>query len=75
MNRKLFTMQYVLYNFLNATQAQSAEQARALGAYVDISSETIKMAITMITVIPILMVYPFLQKYFISGLLIGSVKG
>jgi putative aldouronate transport system permease protein len=33
------------------------------------------MAITIVTTIPIVMVYPFLQKYFIKGMLVGSMKG
>jgi putative aldouronate transport system permease protein len=37
--------------------------------------ETIKMAIVVVTIAPILAVYPFLQRYFIKGLLIGAIKG
>lgn len=36
--------------------------------------ESIKMAITIIATVPILLVYPFLQKYFVSGLTLGAVK-
>ena len=36
---------------------------------------SLRMAITVITVVPIVFVYPFLQKYFASGVMIGSVKG
>ena len=39
------------------------------------TSETIKAAVTMVTTLPILMVYPFIQKYFVKGVMIGSVKG
>ena len=43
----------------------------------DISAptETVKMALIIITVLPILFVYPFLQKYFVKGMLMGSIKG
>ena len=37
--------------------------------------ETTKAAIVIITTVPILMIYPFLQKYFIAGLMVGSLKG
>ena len=38
-------------------------------------SETIKLANTVIAVLPILVVYPFLQKYFTNGIMIGALKG
>lgn len=75
MDKNLFTLQYVLYNYLNSTTTTTADQAQAIGSTMDFNSETIKMAITTITVVPVLFVYPFLQRYFVSGLLIGSVKG
>lgn len=40
-----------------------------------ISSESIKMAIIIVATIPILLVYPFLQKYFVAGMRLGSLKG
>jgi ABC-type glycerol-3-phosphate transport system permease component len=38
-------------------------------------TQTFKLAMTLITIGPILMLYPFLQKYFIKGIVIGAVKG
>ena len=40
-----------------------------------VSSESIKMATTMVATLPIVMIYPFLQKYFVKGIMIGAVKG
>jgi putative aldouronate transport system permease protein len=40
----------------------------------NVSSMSIRMAVTVISVLPITIIYPFLQRYFISGLLIGSIK-
>jgi putative aldouronate transport system permease protein len=37
--------------------------------------ETVKMALIVVTVAPIIMIYPFLQKYFVKGVLVGSIKG
>ena len=38
-------------------------------------AETIQYAVMMVATVPILVVYPFLQKYFVSGVMIGAVKG
>ena len=40
-----------------------------------ITESKLKYAIVMISVLPMLVVYPFLQKYFVNGVMIGSVKG
>jgi putative aldouronate transport system permease protein len=40
-----------------------------------VNTETIKAATIMVTTIPIIIIYPFLQKYFVKGMLLGSVKG
>jgi putative aldouronate transport system permease protein len=74
MNRRLYTLQYVLYNFL-ATQSYSLQEAKTGKAGFTTTPETLKMAITVITMAPILVIYPFVQKYFVSGLLVGAVKG
>ncbi len=42
---------------------------------ISITTESLKMAMMVITVIPIFMIYPFAQRYFIKGIMIGSVKG
>jgi putative aldouronate transport system permease protein len=74
MKPALHTMQYVLYNALAVQMQQSLEEAKARLAANTVNSQSLKMAITVVTVIPIMCVYPFLQRYFVSGLLVGSVK-
>lgn len=77
-NPKLQTVQLLLYNCINQAQrlADSMKKgmmtAQGVGA---VSEETIKMATTIITVLPIMLVYPFLQKYFVKGVMMGAVKG
>ncbi|RED76919.1 MULTISPECIES: carbohydrate ABC transporter permease [Cohnella] len=71
----LFTLQYILTNYVK-NEALSAtvdisDMNRTGGSY---SLESIKMAMTVIVCIPIIIVYPFLQRYFIQGLLLGAVK-
>lgn len=74
MNRKLYTLQYVLFNLFN-TQTQSIEQAKTQFGYNVVNAETLKMSLTVISIIPILIIYPFVQRYFTSGLMVGAVKG
>jgi len=72
----LSTLQFELMKVLDS--------ASAMGAQVDIYSEglrqakrnpeALKMAITIIATVPILIVYPFLQRYFVSGITLGAVK-
>jgi len=40
-----------------------------------VTSDSLKMAAVVITTVPILLIYPFVQKYFASGIMIGAVKG
>lgn len=74
-DRKLFPLQVVLRNMIDATNV-SQELAIANSLEVaQLPPETIKMATIVIAIVPILVVYPFLQKYFVKGMVIGSIKG
>ncbi|MBO9608459.1 MAG: carbohydrate ABC transporter permease [Paenibacillaceae bacterium] len=64
-------LQLVLRQLL--LQSDMLEKSGSLGGHV--SSESFKMAAVIVTVTPIVLVYPFLQKYFIKGIMLGSVKG
>jgi len=64
----------VLYNALAVQLQRSLEEAMRSYTENTVTGQSLKMAITVITVVPIVCVYPFLQRYFVSGLLIGSVK-
>lgn len=72
MNPTNQTLQYLLYETVSG--AASLEQAKFAKAS-SVTPQSIKMAITIITVLPIAIVYPLLQKHFAKGLLIGSIKG
>ena len=77
-NSKLISLQALLNNHMrsleymanNPTAGASLQQYRA-----QMPSESVRMAIAIVIVIPIACAYPFFQKYFISGLTIGAVKG
>lgn len=72
-NSNLHTLQYTLVNFIK-NSPQSLESAEVVGTGV-FSSTSLRMAMTVITILPIGCVYPFLQRYFVKGLMIGSIKG
>jgi putative aldouronate transport system permease protein len=77
-NGKLFAAQHVLYNFINQASAIAA-QLRATGrvetgSYI-ITPKTLIMTVTMVVTLPILLVYPFFQRFFAKGMLLGAVKG
>lgn len=74
---KLFSLQYMLnkilldIQFLN-TANLGGEQGRMIS---DMPTETVRMAMAVIGILPIIISYPFFQKYFVKGLTIGAVKG
>ncbi len=80
-NSKLFTLQYVLYDYLNRANAiieimrtdPSSMEGDALSSI--LTPITVKYTICIVTILPILVVYPFFQKYFVKGIMIGAVKG
>jgi len=70
---KNHTLQYVMVTFIQ-NSPQSLESAEGGGGN-NFTSTSLRMAMTVITIVPIALVYPFLQKYFVKGLMIGSIKG
>jgi putative aldouronate transport system permease protein len=72
----LTTLQYELMKVLSSTnQGSGMANANDLAQQMaQISPESIKMAITIVVTVPILVVYPFLQKYFVNGMTLGAVK-
>lgn len=70
-NPKLYPLQYVLYNYM---AAYTPSKESAMQKVSTVTPQSIKMAVTIIAIVPILLVYPMLQRYFISGLLVGAVK-
>lgn len=72
-DKSLYPIQYYLYQIL--TQASAVSNASA-GVYISkaFTTQSLQQATMVITTLPIMLVYPFLQKYFISGMMVGGVK-
>ncbi len=76
-NPNYFSLQLVLKSIISQIQFMTTNSAAA--GYQDIlnnmPSETVKLATAVATVGPIIIVYPFIQKYFVKGITVGAVKG
>nr|WP_330363581.1 carbohydrate ABC transporter permease [Butyrivibrio sp. LC3010] len=79
---KLYTLQHRLYIYLNTTSNLSALMSAGSTSGISksvldsaLNGKVIKYTIAMVTIIPILLVYPFMQRYFEKGIMIGAVKG
>jgi len=78
-NASLKPIAYLMMEIINQSDAQKAVNDAVSQGYassaIQATTKSLQMAAMIVSVAPILMVYPFLQKYFVKGVLIGSVKG
>lgn len=76
-SQNLKPMQSILVEILNQYQTgtTASQQMSNAKSGLTVTADSIRMAATMVTTIPIIMVYPFVQKYFVQGIMLGAVKG
>lgn len=75
-NSDLMPLQYYLYRLLgNMDGMRKAMMESGAVVNINIPTESLKMAMTIVATGPILLAYPFIQRYFVQGLTIGAVKG
>lgn len=79
---KLYTLQFLLYNYINQASSlaglvNSTTSGTSLAASLAhaATATSIRMTVTIVVVTPIILVYPFFQRYFTKGIMIGAVKG
>ncbi len=81
-DKKLYTLQYVLYQYITQSSSikallnGSSSSVNIAASMAKMQTATsVRMTVTIVVVTPILLVYPFFQKYFTKGIMIGAVKG
>ena len=70
-----YELQFYLSNMLNSTTALKDLVVGASISIADLPTQAVKMAMAVVVTGPVLLLYPFVQKYFVSGITIGAVKG
>ena len=74
-DRELYPLQYYLYSIMsNVNAVSSGRVPSGAAANIRLPAETVKMAVTIITIGPIIFLYPFIQRYFVRGIMTGAVK-
>jgi len=74
-NEKLFPIQIILREVLILNTAQDISGSLEIQSQRELMSEILKNALIVVASLPVIAIYPFVQKFFIKGMLIGSVKG
>lgn len=81
-DQKLYSLQYLLYTYINQASSLAAliknnvgTASSVMGLATQQTPTSVRMTVTVIVVLPILFIYPLFQRYFVEGIMIGSVKG
>jgi len=76
--KSLIPLQYNLYRIISAMnflQSDAASDGASVAKNVILPTEGVRLATTIITIGPIVLMYPFIQRFFVKGITIGAVKG
>lgn len=72
---EMFPLQYLLYSMTANLDPMVQEGLQQTGNSLNLPTQSVKLAMTVIATGPIVLVYPFAQKYFVGGMTLGAVKG
>jgi putative aldouronate transport system permease protein len=72
---RLYSLQYMLYNVMSRVQFLQLANAAGTSTSMQIPQESLRMATCVVAAGPMIMIFPFFQRYFVKGITIGSVKG
>ena len=70
-----WSLQFYLYDLVNSTQAMKQMAQYASVNTADLPTQSVKLAMAVVATGPVLLFYPFVQRYFVSGITVGAVKG
>ena len=72
---KTWELQFYLYDMVNSTQALRQMASNTSISTADMPTQSVKLAMAVVATGPVLLFYPFVQRYFVSGITVGAVKG
>jgi len=78
---RLYTLQFLLYQYMNQARELANQIAQGnlgvgeINPATVVSATSVQLTVTIVVVFPIICVYPFLQRYYVKGIMIGAVKG
>ena len=72
---KMYPLQLILRNIIVTAESSASDMSLMDPNFVEPPKQSIKMAVIVVATVPIMCIYPFLQKYFVKGVMVGALKG